>query len=91
MYSPSGSPISPPTAGYVPTNADNVADSIEIDGLGRAFVSNNSYSNQTQPGSLTVFSSTGTLLSTTNSNYGYFANNNTIPVGSLHPAWIGTG
>ena len=88
VYSPSGSPISP-TAGYA-TNSDNVADSIEIDGLGRAFVSNNSYSNQTQPGSLTVFSSTGTLLSTTNSNYGYFANN-TIPVDPFHPAWIGTG
>jgi len=70
-YTSGGVAISP-GAGYT-SNPGNIADSISIDGLGRAFVSNNTSSGVT-PGSLTVFANNGTLISTANSNFGYRAN-----------------
>ncbi len=78
----SGALISP--AGGYASNSDNTAGSIEIDGLGRAFVTANSISNQTLPGSILVFSNSGTLISTANQQYGYYANN-TIPVDPFTP------
>jgi len=78
----SGQGVSP--IGGFTSNSDNSPDSIAIDGLGRAFVSNNSFSINTQPGTLTVFSNSGTLLSTANAGYGYFANG-TIPVFPFFP------
>ncbi len=79
---PTGQAASP-IGGY-PSNSDNSPSSVAIDGLGRAFVSNSSYNFSAQPGSLTVFSNNGTLLSTSNANYGYFANG-TIPVAPFFP------
>jgi hypothetical protein len=55
--------------------ASNVPTSIMMDGLGRAFVSNATAADFSTPGSLTVFSPTGTLLSTANAKQGYLANN----------------
>jgi hypothetical protein len=55
--------------------ASNIPTSIMIDGLGRAFVSNSTTADFSGPGSLTVFSPTGTLLSKANANQGYLANN----------------
>ena len=81
VYSSSGTLVSP-MAGYA-SNSSNIADSIEIDGLGRAFVSNNTTSS-TQPGTLTVWASNGTLLSTANNSYGYYAND-TIAVDPFIP------
>jgi hypothetical protein len=52
--------------------AGNTAESIMIDGLGRAFVSN--LTGLGTGGSLTVFNASGTLISTANSNVGYLAN-----------------
>ena len=72
-----------PLGGYL-SNSDNSPDSVAIDGLGRVFVTNNSYSNGSLPGSLTVFSNAGALLSTSNSSYGYLANG-TIPVQPSYP------
>lgn len=79
---PTGQGLSP-VGGYA-SNPDNSTASVAIDGLGRAFVSNNSFANSTQPGSLTVFANNGTLLSTSNASYGYFANG-TIPVFPFFP------
>jgi sugar lactone lactonase YvrE len=59
----------------VPTN---VPSGVMVDGLGRVFVANGTNSSYTAPGSLTVFSSNGTLLSTANGSVGYLAGN-TIP------------
>ncbi|MEO7028266.1 MAG: hypothetical protein ABI147_02555 [Acidobacteriaceae bacterium] len=55
--------------------AANSPAAVMIDGLGRAFVSNSTSANTSTPGSLTVFSPTGTLLSTANGSMGYLANN----------------
>jgi hypothetical protein len=55
--------------------ANNIPTSIMMDGVGRAFVSNATSVDFSTPGSLTIFSPTGTLLSTANSSQGYFANN----------------
>jgi hypothetical protein len=81
VYSSSRVAISP-QAGYA-SNSANYADSIEIDGLGRAFVSNNTASS-VQAGTLTVFANNGTLISTANNNLGYFAND-TISVDPFIP------
>ena len=58
--------------------ATNVPSGVMVDGLGRTFVSNGTNASYTTPGSLTVFSSAGTLLSTANASVGYLAGN-TIP------------
>jgi hypothetical protein len=58
--------------------AANLPTALMVDGLGRTFVSNGTASDFSTPGSLTVFSSTGTLLSTANGSVGYLAGN-TIP------------
>jgi sugar lactone lactonase YvrE len=55
--------------------ANDVPTSIMIDGMGRAFISNATASDYSTSGSLTVFSPTGTLLSTANAGQGYMANN----------------
>ena len=61
-------------SGYA-SAASNVPSEVIIDGLNRAFVSNPKDINGVGPGALTVFSNTGTLLSTSNGNKGYLANN----------------
>ena len=85
VYSSSGALVSPTTAGYA-TNSNNFSGSIKIDGLGRAFVAENTASG-TQPGPIAVFANNGTLISTANSSYGYYANN-TIPVDPFTPQGI---
>jgi hypothetical protein len=75
-YSSAGAMISP--AGGYNSNTDNSALSLEIDGLGRAFVLTESIAHSSQPGGITVFANNGTQISTVNSGYGYQANG-TIP------------
>lgn len=58
--------------------ATNVPSGVMVDGLGRTVVSNGTNASYSTPGSLTVFSSNGTLLSTANGSVGYLAGN-TIP------------
>jgi hypothetical protein len=82
VYSSSNTLVSPTQSGYS-SNSANISDSIAIDGLGRAFISNNT-SSGTQAGTLTVWANNGTLISTANNNYGYFANN-TISVDPFIP------
>ncbi len=84
-YSNAGALIS--TSNYVSLTT-NIPSSILIDGLGRAFVSNATNGSFSAPGSLTVFSSTGTLLSTANGGEGYLAGN-TIPSEPFTPTGLG--
>lgn len=79
--SSTGAQVSP-VGGYA-SNANNVANSIEVDGLGRVFVATNTNATE-QPGTLTIFSNSGTLLTQTDSQYGYTANS-TIPADMFTP------
>ena len=72
-FSNSGSLMS--GTGYL-SSVSNIPASVMIDGLGRAFVSN--YNGLGAGGSLTVFSNSGTLISTANNSVGYLANDTII-------------
>ncbi len=80
-YTSSGTQLSP-QGGYT-ANQNNTSDSLAIDGLNRTIVANNS-PGDLHAGSVTVFTNSGTLISTANQSYGYFANN-TIPVDPYLP------
>ena len=82
VFDPSRQGWVSPGGGYT-SNSNNMAESIEIDGLGRAFLSNQT-SNGSTPGTLTVFANNGTLVSKSNSNSGYAANG-TIPASPYFP------
>jgi hypothetical protein len=84
-FSNTGTQLSVPN--YV-SAATNYPTSIVIDGLGRAFVSNDTTPDESTPGSLTVFSPTGALISTANSMTGYLANN-TIAYEPYAPTGLG--
>lgn len=75
-----------PSGGFQ-SNADNSPFTLAIDGLGRVFAANSSLSHPSQPGTLTVFSNDGTLLSRSNSGYGYSANG-TLPINVFGPRGI---
>jgi hypothetical protein len=68
--------------------ANTEPTAVMVDGLGRVFVSNATATDFSAPGTLTVFDSSGTLLSTANSNQGYLAGN-TIPGEPFAPTGLG--
>ena len=77
-YSNSGVLLS--GSGYTSATTSS-PNQVIIDGMNRAFVSNQTDTNGTGPGALSVFSNTGVLISTSNGGQGYLANNtiNNLP------------
>ena len=82
-YTNAGVPVGTTTA-----SSTIFPSSLMVDGLGRIFVSNAADANFVGQGSLTVFSPTGTLISTANASRGYLAGG-TINNEPFAPAGMG--
>jgi DNA-binding beta-propeller fold protein YncE len=75
-----------PLDGY-PSNPDNSPLSLAVDGTGRVLAANSNLNSYTTPGTVTVFSNNGTLLSTSNNNHGYSANG-ILPINVFGPRGV---